>query len=83
MPQNIAILVGSKLNKGWAGHLIENGTVERFRRTKKGAPTGRLVGTHFFENAFNMVEEQMYGSIEQEWYQAIDNFIMRTNKLKK
>jgi hypothetical protein len=86
MPKEIAILVGAKKSgtyRGWHGHLIENGTKERFRRTKKGAKTGSVTGTHFFENAFNTVEEQMYGSIEQEWYNEIDKFIMRTNRKAK
>ena len=86
MPQDIAILVGAKksgVKKGWHGHLVENGTAQRFRRSKHNAPTGKITGTHFFENAFNMVSEQMYGSIEQEWYNAIDNFIIKTNRKKK
>jgi hypothetical protein len=88
MPDDIAILIGAKKagipsNKGWHGHLVENSTVERFRRSKHNAPTGRTIGTHFFENAFNAVEEKMYGSIEQEWYNEIDKFIIRTNKKAK
>jgi hypothetical protein len=85
VPNEIAILVGAKKSgkpKGWYGHLVENGTVERFRKTKNNASTGRIVGTHFFENAFNMTQEQVYGSIEQEWYQTIDNFIIKTNRKK-
>jgi HK97 gp10 family phage protein len=83
MPQNVSIMVGAKLNKGWVGHLVENGTMERFRKTKKMAPTGKLTGQHFFENAFNMVEEGMYDKMAEEWYNAIDRFIIKTNKLKK
>ena len=85
IPGEIAILVGARksgANKGWHGHLVENGTVQRFRRTKKNAPTGKVAGMHFFENAFNMVQEEMYGDIEQEWYNEIDKFIIRTNKKK-
>ena len=67
IPQEIAILVGARksgANKGWHGHLVENGTVQRFRKTKGGAPTGKVTGTHFFENAFNMVQEEINGIAE-------------------
>jgi len=83
----VAILIGAKLsgrNKGWYAHLVEGGTTERFRRTKKGAPTGRMAATPFVEKAYNMTKDQMYDEMEQAWYDEIDRFIMRTNKrLKK
>jgi len=83
MPENISILVGAKLsgvNKGWYGHLVEKGTIERFRRKRKNAPTGRVRGTHFFENAYNSVQEKMYDDMAQAWYDEIDRFIIKTNK---
>ncbi|HLO59826.1 MAG TPA: HK97 gp10 family phage protein [Bacteroidales bacterium] len=83
IPKDIAILVGAKKSgkyKGWHGHLVENGTKMRYRRSKKSASTGRVLGTHFFEEAFNRTEGQAYDAIEQEWYQAIDKMIIRTNK---
>jgi HK97 gp10 family phage protein len=46
--------------------------------------TGILKGTHFFENAYNIVQDKMYDSMTQEWYDAIDRLIIKTNKkLKK
>lgn len=85
VPNDIAILVGARKAgtfKGWHGHFVENGTVERFRKSKHNAFTGRVLGTHFFENAFNETQEQVYGAIEQEWYNEIDKFIIRTNRQK-
>ena len=83
VPGEIAILVGAKLSgahKGWHAHFIENGTAERFRRKKGGAPTGRMTATHFFENAYNATEQEVFSNIEKEWHQEIDRFIIRTNK---
>lgn len=81
VPNEIAILVGAKKSgtyKGWHGHLVENGTRERFRRS--GAPTGKVTATHFFERAYSGVEQQVFENIEEEWYREIDRFIIRTNK---
>jgi hypothetical protein len=93
MPQELSILAGAKksgMNKGWYGHFVENGTVERFRKTYNGKPlkngsasTGRVIGTHFAENAFNATESQVNAIVEEEWYNAIDMFIVRTNKKLK
>jgi len=78
-----AILVGAKKSggyKGWHGHLIENGTVNRFRKTKKNAATGRIIGTHFFENAYNNNEHFITQYTEEEILQAIDKLIVKINK---
>ena len=83
LPNEVAILVGAKVaNKGWHGHLIENGTANRFRRTKGNAPTGRVIGIHFFENAYNNNESYMVNSVEEEWLKAIDNYIIKFNNTK-
>jgi hypothetical protein len=84
-PNDISILIGAKLsgssrNKGWHGHFTENGTKERFRRTKKNASTGSTPGVHWFENAYDAKEDQIFDNIEAAWHEAIDNFITRTNK---
>lgn len=86
LPNEIAILAGTlKRRKGWHGHLVENGTVERFRRTKSGkqVSTGKMVGTHFFEKAYNANEEAIVNSVNQEYYKAIDNAIVKYNKASK
>jgi len=85
LPGTISILVGARKfggNKGHHGHLVESGTI--MRRRSSGGSTGRVVGTHFFENAFELTKGQVYGSIEQEWYKEIDKYIVRTKrKLRK
>lgn len=86
VPSEIAILVGTlKRRKGWHGHLNESGTTERYRRTKSGkqVSTGRMIGTHFFENAYEATEGQMVDSVNQEFYRAIDNAIIKYNKATK
>ena len=79
MRGGIGLLVGAiRARKGWHGHLAESGTTERIR--KSGASTGRVQGTKFFERSFDQTSKQVYSEIEKEWYQAIDKFIIRTNK---
>lgn len=78
-----AILVGAKKSggyKGWHGHLIENGTVNRFRKTKNNAATGRVIGTKFFENAYTNNEHFITQYTEEEMLQAIDKLIVKINK---
>lgn len=78
-----ALLVGAKKGggyRGWHGHLIENGTVDRFRKRKNNAPTGRVTGTRFFESVYESNEEYIVHSTEEEWLRAIDNMIIRINK---
>jgi HK97 gp10 family phage protein len=86
LSSEIALLVGAKKGggyKGWHGHLIENGTVDRFRRSKNNAPTGRMNPTHFFESAYNKNEKGVIDSVEEEWLKAIDQCIVRINKRGK
>lgn len=42
--------------------------------------TGAIAPRRFFEKAWNATQEQVYGEIENEWYNQIDKFIIRTNK---
>ena len=97
IPDRIAIIVGAKVaggkRSGWYGQILEVGsykTGERFRRRIKGEKiksgkglTGVLKGTHFIVNASNQTEKEVYGNIEQEWYNEIDRYIIRTNKRLK
>lgn len=88
MPENTSIFVGSRLrgqsyNKGWYAHLLEEGTKERsWRRkgTRSGKSTGRVMATHFFENAFNSTWDQVSEALSGEWYNEIERHIIRTNK---
>ena len=84
VPKEIAILVGAMKGsgkKGWHGHLVENGTSERFRRSETGSgATGKMVGSHFFESAYVGADKEIEQSVEDEWYMAIDRAIIRINK---
>jgi len=80
----IALYVGTKIggaNDGWYGHFLEEGTKDRYR--KDGSETGKIKGKHFASLAFMYTEDEVYSNIEQEWYKAIDRFIVRTNKKLK
>jgi len=89
-----AKLAGQPYNKGWYAHFLENGTKERVWRKQSlrkqknviqrgsgaGKSTGRTPPTHFFENAFNATKDEVFGTIENEWYNEIDRLITRTNR---
>jgi hypothetical protein len=83
VPNEIAILVGAMRPRGSHGHLIESGTAERVYISKKGKPhrTGRIVGIQFVEKAYDAgTEEEVLDAIEEQYYIAIDNAIMKINK---
>ena len=94
-PDEVAIIVGARLtggNKksGWYGNILEVGsykTGERFRKrgknAKKRASTGVLKATHWFEKAYNATEDQIFETIDKEWYDAIDRKIISVNKKLK
>jgi hypothetical protein len=66
--------------KGWHGHLIENGTKERYRRTRSGASTGRISPDPIWEQTYGQTEEQMLQAISDEWYDTIYQFGMKRFK---
>ena len=83
VPNEIAILVGAMRPRGSHGHLIESGTAERVYITKKGREhrTGRIVGIQFVEKAYDGgTEEEVLSAIEEQYYMAIDNSIIRINR---
>ena len=82
IPRDIGIMVGALNRKGgYHGWLMEYGTKERIR--KDGSSTGSVDGRHFVENAYNRTSGQVFSVINEEWYRAIDNKIIRTNKKLK
>jgi len=84
MAEDTSALIGTRrAQRGSLGHIFENGTAERFRKKHGKGATGKIVGIHFMEKAFEMTEDKVYDMIEMEWYNAIDRFIQRTNKPKK
>jgi HK97 gp10 family phage protein len=89
MSEDIGVWLGARViggYKGHHGHLVEDGTVDRFYYTKKGNihrtgkmnPNGRYAG--FFRKAADATEEQVINTLTQEWHNAIARFIVRTNK---
>ena len=93
IPGEAGILVGSKkntktmirgrLSKVWYGHLVELGSWKTgVRHWKSGSKksTGTMPASHFFENACNATEDQVFSSIGNEWYDSIARYIQRTNK---
>ena len=89
MKDQIGAWVGARVTGGYKGfhaHLVENGTVERFYTTKKGNKhfTGKMNPNagyaRFFQKAFDATEKQAVDTITEEWYRAIDRFIVRNKK---
>jgi len=83
VPEEIALFVGAMKPRGSHGHLIENGTQERVYVSKSGKPhrTGKLVGIHFVEKAYDGgTEDEVAEAINESYYTAIDNAIIRVNK---
>jgi hypothetical protein len=82
----VAIIVAAMRPKGSHGHLVEDGTNIRSYMTKKNhvrKNVGKVTATHFFENAFNSTSEQVYGTIQDEWYRSIlGDFYKMGGKLK-
>lgn len=65
--------------KGWYGHIIEHGTIERFRTTKTGkkVSTGKIKPTNFFANAINNNRKQVEDSVREEIFMSFDRYIKR------
>jgi HK97 gp10 family phage protein len=72
--------------KGFHGHLVEQGTVDRFYITKKGNRhnTGKMnVGaaySRFFQKAVDATENQVVNTVTNEWHKAIERFIVKSKK---
>lgn len=79
----IGLFVGAMRPQGSHGHLIEDGTSERYRKSKGGAATGKINPSRFFERAFESTEAEIYSTLEEDWLMEIDKYIIRLNKAKK
>jgi hypothetical protein len=93
MQDNIGVFVGARViggYRGFHGHLVEDGTVNRYVKTEKGKPlkTPRFTGkmnpnayyAGFFRKAIESTEKQVVDTIQKEWYDAIARFIVRNKK---
>jgi hypothetical protein len=92
MRDEIGISIGARITggfRGYHGHLVENGTVNRFYTTKKNNqhatgkmnPAGKYAG--FFRKAFDATQEKFLDTVADEWYKSIDRFIVKSNKIDK
>ena len=81
----VGIYVGARIRgglRGYHGYIVEKGTVERFRKTKNNAPTGKMKYSRFFKKAADSTEKQVINTVADEWYRAIDRFIVK-NKIDR
>jgi hypothetical protein len=85
VPDEIAIEIGaSNRRAGWMAHFVESGTKERFRKTKQGkVSTGRVTGTHYFENAIEGEGEKAMNAAAEGYFEAIDKAIVKYNRKNK
>jgi len=95
MRENIGVFVGARViggYRGFHGHLVEDGTVNRYVKTEKGKtlkkprftgkmnPNANYAG--FFRRAVESTERQVIDTVSKEWYDAIARFIVRSGKDK-
>jgi HK97 gp10 family phage protein len=95
MQDNIGVFIGARIiggYRGFHGHLVEDGTVNRYVKTEKGKTlkTPRFTGkmnpnahyAGFFRKAVEGTERQVIDTVTKEWYDAIARFIVRNGKDK-
>jgi hypothetical protein len=76
----VAMYAGARIKggfRGYHGHLVEEGTYQRFRKTKGGAPTGKMPYNGFIKRACDSTEKHAIDTVQDEWYKAITRFIRR------
>lgn len=78
----VGIYVGARIkggNKGYIGHIVEEGTVERFYITKNGKRhnTGRMRYTGFFKRAADSTETEVINSVATQWHNAMLRYVVR------
>lgn len=73
--------------RGFHGHLIETGTVERERYSMASAEgegkTGAVKPTYFFAKAINATQETVLARFRDDRLKAFDKFVTRYNKKAK
>jgi HK97 gp10 family phage protein len=80
MRDQVGVYVGARIKggyKGYHGHLVEDGTEYRFRKSKNNAPTGRTRYKGFVRNAVRITEPLVLNTVRSEWDKAIERFIKR------
>lgn len=77
-----------KLSTVWYGRLTEGGAhnvgrrpVRMSRKSMKAENKGgTITARHWFSGAWDWGKYQVYEAVDNEWYQAINRFIIRTNR---
>jgi HK97 gp10 family phage protein len=86
----IAIIIGARTKggfKGFHGHLVNDGTVDRHYITKLGNEhkTGKMSVTksyfHFFTRAVDATEDHAINTLSNEWQKGVAKMIIKDNKL--
>jgi HK97 gp10 family phage protein len=80
MKDQVGVYVGARIKggyKGYHGHIVEEGTVQRFRKTKNNAPTGKMRYKGFVRAAVKFTEPMVLNTVRDEWDKAIERFIIR------
>ena len=73
------------ITKVWYAHLFESGSWksgERHWRKGSRKSVGRMPAVHFFENAYNQTQDQIFNTTANDWFDSIVQYIRRTNKVK-
>lgn len=76
---------GSILRKGGQlAHITNNGTKERFYKTKNGNihKTGRIIASHFWDLAVDTTKESVEQLIYKDIRKRFENLIAKQNKTK-
>jgi HK97 gp10 family phage protein len=82
---NIGVHIGARIRGGWRGYhgyIVEHGTRNRRYQTKNGKIhfTGHMTRTNFMKKAAESTEKQVIDTVAQEWYGAIQRFIIRNDR---
>jgi len=80
MRDQVGVYVGARIKggyKGYHGRIVEEGTVQRFRKTKGDAPTGKMRYKGFVRTAVRLTEPLVMNTVRDEWDKAIERFIIR------
>jgi len=80
--KTIGLGVGARIrgeNKGWYARFLNDGTAERFRKTKKGlVSTGRIIGKPFFTDAVKSNEPMVMENLEVNVIKTIERMIKKS-----
>lgn len=84
IPGETGIYVGVrkvKHTKAWLANIENEGTVERYRKTKKGrVSTGHITATNFWDEALANNEDSILENVSNELIASLTRYIKRVNR---